>query len=246
MPRSRLIASLAIFSVIFVVGELFFVPKTAMNSAFLSALQAPGVFFTSLYNKHLLITRLQDLSIENQALRGQLAQAQAVPRIMESGRDSFIRAVVYSAYPLTSSKVLTIGAGSKEGVAVGMPVVIKPGLFVGEVAQIFDHQALVRTIFDATRTATSTPWQLAVKIGKNATDALLIADLEPKLTIISRKKVIASGDDVILAGKQYPYGLSVGSVGSIIDNPSNVFLEATLSEQYAFSDLSEVFVMLPR
>jgi len=246
MPRSRLIVAIAVFSALFVIGQLFFVPKTAMNSAILSALQAPRVFFSAFYNKHALITQLQDLSLENQSLRGQLAQAEAVPRLIESGHDTFIRAVVYSAYPLTSSKVLTIGAGSKEGVGLGMPVVVKPGLFVGEVAQVFEHQSLVRTIFDATQTATSTPWQLAVKIGKSATDALLVADLEPKLTIISRKKTIAPGDDITLAGKQYPYGLSVGSVGSVIDNPSNVFLEATLSEPYSFSDLDEVFVMLPK
>ncbi len=246
MPRNRLIVALAIFVVIFLIGQIFFIPKTAMNSAFLSALQSPRVFFSGFYNKHKLITQLQDLTVENQSLRGQLAQAQAVPRIITSGKDNFIRAVVYSVYPLTSSKTLTIGAGIKEGVAAGMPVVIEPGLFIGEVAQVFDHQSLVRTIFDATQTATSTPWQLAVKIGKNATDALLVADLEPRLTIISRKKQIAPGDDIILAGKQYPYGLSVGAIGDLVDNPSNVFLEAKLAVPYSFSDLNEVFVMLPR
>ncbi len=246
MPRSRLIVSIAIFSALFVLGQLFFVPKTAMNSAILTALQAPRIFFSALRNKHTLITQLQDLGIENQALRGQLAQAYAIPHIMEEGRDQYVRAVVYSVYPLTSSKILTIGAGSEDGVAVGMPVLVKPGLFIGEVAQVFDNQSLVRTIFDAGQTASSTSWQLAVKIGKGATDALLVADAEPRLTIISRKKAIAVGDDVTLAGKQYPYGLSVGSVGSIIDNPSSVFLEAVLSQAYSFTDLNEVFVLLPR
>lgn len=243
MPRSRIMIAAAVFSVLFVIGELFFVPKTAMNSAFLTALQAPRVFFSSLYNKHKLIGQLQDLTIENQALRGQLAQAQALPRIIENGKHSYVRAVVYSSFPLTGIKELTIGAGSADGVSPGMPVMLKPGLFIGEVLRTAEHQSIVRTIFDPLQSSTSTPWQLAVKIGGQQIDSLLVADAEPRLTIISRKKSVMVGDPVLLAGKQYPYGVSVGTVGAIIDNPSSVFLEAHLAVPYSISDVNEVFVL---
>jgi cell shape-determining protein MreC len=140
---------------------------------------------------------------------------------------------------------LTIGVGSAEGVAVGQAVMLKPGLFIGEVSRTTAHQSIVRTIFEAAQTGEATPWQLAVKVGSVGTDALLVADAEPKLTIISRKKGVTVGDTVVLAGKQYPYGVSVGSVGSVIDNPSNVFLEAKLSVPYAITDIDEVFVLVP-
>jgi cell shape-determining protein MreC len=51
---------------------------------------------------------------------------------------------------------------------------------------------------------------------------------------------------VVLASKDYPYGISVGTVGSIIDDPTSVFLEARLAVPYSVSELSEVFVRLPK
>jgi cell shape-determining protein MreC len=245
MGRSRLVVAAAVFSLLFVIGELVFIPKTAVNSAFTRALVAPRIFLSALYNKHKLITQLQDLTLENQALRGQIEEARALPHIIEEGRRQYLRAVVYSSFPLSGVKELTIGVGSAEGVAVGQAVMLKPGLFIGEVSRTTAHQSIVRTIFEAAQTGEATPWQLAVKVGSVGTDALLVADAEPKLTIISRKKGVTVGDTVVLAGKQYPYGVSVGSVGSVIDNPSNVFLEAKLSVPYAITDIDEVFVLVP-
>ncbi len=246
MPRSPLIIALATFSFLFVVGQFFFVPKTALNSVVLTALSAPRVFFSALRNKHKLVTQLSDLAIENQALRGELAGALSLPRIIEESKQEYLRAIVYSSYPLTSAKTLTIGAGAAQGVGLGMPVVVKPGLFIGEVWRVFGQQSSVHTVFDSAESATSTVWQLSVKVGKNNTDALLIAGLEPRLTIISRKKGVTVGDEVRLAGKQYPYGLSIGTVGAVIDDPGNIFLEATLAVPYSIADLDELFVILPK
>lgn len=246
MPRPRLFIALAAFSVLFVLGQFLFVPKTASNSAILTALSAPRVFFSALRSKHKLITQLQDLTLENHALRGQLSAALALPGLVTTSTHQYVRAVVYSSYPNTNAKSLVIGVGSEEGITPGLSVVVKPGLFVGEVVEVSRRQSVVKTLFDTAGRATSTPWQLSVKIGKSSTDSLLIADLEPRLTIISRKKTIVPGDTVTLAGRQYPFGLSAGTVGEIIDNPSNVFLEATLNVPYSIAELNEVFVMLPQ
>jgi cell shape-determining protein MreC len=246
MLRSRILVFAATFSLLFIIGQIFFVPKQYASSALLSAFAAPRIFFDALRNKQKLIAELKDLVIENQSLRGQIGELQATPGIISQGKINYLRAPVYSTYPLTSARSLIIGAGEKEGVMVGETVEVKPGLFIGIVGKVFEHQSQVQTVFDNMQTATTTAWQLPVKIGSASTDALLVTGIEPKITIISRKKGVLSGDSVVLASKDYPYGISVGTVGSIIDDPTSVFLEARLAVPYSVSELSEVFVRLPK
>jgi cell shape-determining protein MreC len=245
MPRSRFLFFAAVFSLLFIVGQFFFVPKQYASSALLSAFASPRIFFDALRNKQKLISELKDLTVENQALRGQIGELKAQPNSLSQGKVNYLRAPVYSTYPLTSARSLIIGAGKREGVVVGEPVEIQPGLFVGVISKVFEKQSQVQTIFDSTQTATTTAWQLPVKVGSALTDALLVTGIEPKLTIISRKKGVLSGDVVVLASREYPYGLSVGTVGSIIDDPTSVFLEARLSVPYSISELADIFVRLP-
>lgn len=244
MRTSPFLPIAALFSLIFVVGQFFFVPKTAVNSLVLQALRSPRILLENFVTKHNLITQLKDLSVENQALRGEIAHVRSLPGFIEEGRQQYLRATVYSTYPLTSAQSLIIAAGEKQGLRVGMPVMVKPGLFIGEIKEVFANQSVVRTIFDFVDGGASGPWQLSVKVGDKGTDSLLLAGPEPRLTIISRKKGVAVGDSVMLASKQYPYGFTLGSVSKVIDNPSNVFLEAILNPPYTFADLTEVFVLM--
>lgn len=246
MPRSRIVVFAATFFVLFLIGQFFFVPKQYAGSALLSALAAPRIFFDAMRNKQKLIAQLQDLTIENQALRGQLGEARALPGLLTQGRVSYLRAPVYSTYPLTSARSLMIGAGKREGIVEGEPVEVKPGLFIGIIGKVFETQSQVQTLFDSTQTATTTAWQLPVKVGATLTDALLVTGIEPKLTIISRKKGVQSGDVVTLASREYPAGITVGTVGTILDDPTSVFLEARLVVPYSVGELSEVFVRLPQ
>lgn len=245
MQKSPVLAIAGLFSLLFVIGQFFFIPKTAVNSVLLQALRSPRILLESFVTKHNLITQLKDLSIENHALRGEIAHLQSLPGFIEEGRQKYLRATVYSTYPLTSAQSLIIAAGEKQGLRVGMPVMVKPGLFIGEIKEVFANQSVVRTVFDFIDEGSAGPWQLSVKVGEKATDSLLLAGPEPRLTIISRKKGVSVGDSVTLASKQYPYGFTLGSVNKVIDNPSNVFLEATMSVPYTFADVTEVFVLVP-
>ena len=232
-----LILALAVFSVIFVLGELFFVPKTYVTSAVVQALQAPRTFLGALADQHGLISQLRDAQLESQSLRAQLIAAQNRPGIVKEHGVGYLRAAVYSEYPLNNAGMVLIAAGTDEGVAPGMVVVAAPGVFLGEVTKSYAHQSEVRTLYDP-------GWELPVKIGSGKVDSLMVGGHEPRLTLISKKKQTAVDTDVYLAAQKYSYGLLVGKVGDLVDSDKNLFQEAPLALPYLIGDLNEVYVTI--
>ena len=238
MKQTRfIILALAVFSVLFVLGQLLFMPKTYVNSGLVQALQAPRVFFASLANQHALIGQLQQAQLENQSLRAQLQSALTRPGIVKDRGVNYLRTPVYLEYPLNNAGMLLIAAGTDEGVAPGMTVVVAPGVFLGEVTKTYTHQSEVRTLYDP-------GWELSVKIGEAKVDSLLIGGHEPRLTLISKKKQTESGMPVYLTAKKYAYGLLLGEVDDLEDSDKNLFQEAPLVPPYLISDLNEVYVMV--
>lgn len=237
MRHSNIFVALAIFLVVFVVSELFFVPKTYVNSAVMQALQAPAVFFSSIANQHALIRQLREAQIENQSLRAQLIEAENRAQTMKVGRAQYLRTVVYSQYPQTGTGKLLIAAGSAEGVREGMAAMAAPGIFLGEVVKVYAHQSEVRTLYDL-------GWELPVKISQNKIDSLLVGGHTPRLTLISKKKPAAAGMEVYLASSKYPYGLLLGVMGDPADSDKNLFQEAPLEPPYLLGDLGAIYVLL--
>ncbi len=237
MRRPSIILFLAAFSLLFVLGELFFVPKTYVNSMIVQALQAPGVFFRSIANQHRLIEQLKEGQLENQSLRAKLITVANQPSLLKIHRVEHIQASVYSQYPLSSIGRLIVSAGKDEGVREGQIVVAAPDVFLGEVVKVHAHQSEIRTLYDL-------GWELPVKIGPGKIDSLLLSGHEPRLTLISKKKPAESGMDVYLASSQYSYGLLVGSMGDPSDSEKNLFQEAALSLPYDMNDLNVVYIRL--
>lgn len=244
MPRPRALLIFAVIAILFLAGQFLFTPKEYMQSALRDALLSPRIVFDALRNKSALVRQLKDLGIENQALRGEIAELAADPARIEARSARYLRAGVYSTYPLTSMRTLTIHAGASDGVIMGQSVELSPGLFIGVVSEVYEHQSVVRTLFSSVYASTTTSWQLPVRVGAGRTDALLVTGVTPKLTIISRKKGVTQGDTVTLAAQEFPLGLSVGSVGAVIDDPTSVFLEAELAIPYTLGAFSEVLVRL--
>jgi cell shape-determining protein MreC len=238
MRNSRaLIVALAIASALFVLGQLFFVPTRYVHSALMQALQAPAVFFSSLKNQHTIITQLGELQRENQSLRAQLAEAVSRPTLVQDRRSSYLRVPVYSNYPLNNTSRIVIAAGSAAGITEGMSVVLEPGVFIGEVVSTALHYSEVRTLRDL-------GWELPVKIGPANVDSLLVGGHEPRLTLISRKKPAEAGLEVRLASKKHPYGLLVGTVGSLEPSDNNLFEEASVVAPYIFGEVDQVYVVM--
>jgi cell shape-determining protein MreC len=237
MNRFNGIIAIALFLIAFVVADLFFIPKTYVNSAIIQVLQAPRLFIRALANQHELFKQLSAAQLENQSLRAKIIILKNQPTLAKFGQAMRIQATVYSQYPLSSTGRIIIAAGREEGVREGQVVTVAPDVFLGVVSKTYDHSSEVKTLYDL-------GWELPVKIGSNKLDSLLIGGHEPRLTLISKKKPADAGMEVYLASSKYPYGLLVGSMGDPMGSEQNLFQEASLTLPYSLSDTQVVYVSI--
>ena len=173
------------------------------------------------------------LTLENAALTAELARLRGGE---PSGRSGMVRASVYSTYPFNHRDFITIGVGASDGIAVGMGVVVAGEFFLGAVHEVFPRSSAVQTIFD-------TEMSIPVKLGAAGADALLVGGRTPRLTLITSDEEVFPGDRVYAADASLPYGLSVGTVGTVTVAPGSAFQEALLSLPYDPGTLDAVFVV---
>src|SRR3989338_3875494 len=164
-------------------------------SRYISALILIGItalflvnnFFTAFKNSLVSLVSLRPLSR---------------PELVKQGSRSGISVSVYSSFPLNHKHIIAINAGGDDGVGVGMPVTLEGNILIGQVIEVSESQSLARTIFDK-------DWSLPVRIGTEEHDALLVGGQDPRLTLIDKNQEINSGDLVVSAKKDLPYGLKV-------------------------------------
>jgi cell shape-determining protein MreC len=222
-------------AVLFFISQLFFAPKTYLASRFGRAFQAPVVFIQSIFNRVALSRQIQTLQLENQSLRAQLVELLQRPQFVEEGKELYVSASVYSYYPLNVSDELLINAGSEQGIKEGLAVYADKGILLGQVIKVYDKQSVVKTIL--------TPdWEIPVKLGANKVDALYVGGHSPKLTLISKKKVVLGGETVMSASKDLPFGIELGQVGELRETTEGVFREADITIPYQMSDIETVLV----
>lgn len=235
--RSILVTILALIGLFFL-GQFLFTPKAIVSSGASEVLSAPKLIIVSLLQRSTLLKQMSSLSIENQSLKAQILELEAQPTLLRQEGEKFIVAKTYSQYPFGDLSQLLVNAGSREGVREGMPVLVAPGIFLGVVQEVKEKTSIVKTIYSA-------GWELPVKIGAQRVDALLVGAHEPKLTLISKNKVVAGGESVLLASREFPLGLTVGSVEHIEKKEEELFFEATMRMPYALNELNEVYIQLP-
>lgn len=147
----------------------------------------------------------------------------------------FIDAFVYSFYPNGFKSHLVINRGVEDGVAVGDAVLVDT-IFFGHVIEVEGTTAIVQTIFD-------TAERLAVRIGKNQVDALLLGGTHPHLTLIPKNASVKIGDVVVTAGQEFLYGLPIATISSLQPSVHDVLGEAELVFSYYPNTLRAVRVL---
>ncbi len=185
-----------------------------------------------------------ELRIENDALRAEIAKLQNVARQLPHTPASYSPAIVYAHYPFGFKNEILIDRGMGYGSSIGKPVVILsssedsslPAFLIGKVQKVFSNSSLVVTIFDK-------GWQSAVRIGSEGTEALLVGGPDPKLTLIPKTASIKSGDVIYSSAKQFPYGLVVGEVRDVRMAEDQLFQEASLAVSYRMESLHTVFLI---
>lgn len=156
--------------------------------------------------------------------------------VKQDGREVLV-AQIYSTYPFNHRNLLTINAGTEDGVAAGMPITADGNFLLGQVVEVSEKTSVARTIFDQ-------DFSFSVRLGTNKTDALLAGGQTPKLTLLEKAAEIQEGDPVYSAGTGIPYGLKIGLVGAIKNLSAGSFKEAELQLPYQINNLREVAILI--
>jgi len=181
----------------------------------------------------------QDLSVENQKLRGQL-------QFLNVNDYRAVSAAIIAQDANSQGEGhqdIIINRGAKDGLRVGLAVVGSDGTVVGKITAVKDLTA-------QTCLVTSPNCKLAAAI-QNETRTVGVTDgnlgLTVKMDYIPPAEKITVGDIVISSGLggSIPRGLVIGRIKSI-SNPSNeVWQSAMIEPLENFNDLTVVAVIIP-
>jgi rod shape-determining protein MreC len=219
MRKLSLAAFLIVVALVAVLGEPLFQAKLRL-AAWLNWLPA------ELSGTAALRQEITALKNENAALRVKLLEQQIETKPLIK---------VYSSYPFNSRGEIIIAAGEDQGLKSGDLAVINGNLLVGKVTKVFKSSSVVSTIFDPS-------WKMPVRIGQGEVDALMEGGNELTLTLIPKEASINEGELVITAGKDFPYGLGVGTIKNIRESTGGVFREATLEPLFQLKELRNVAI----
>lgn len=176
----------------------------------------------------------KDARLENEALRAELAKLRVVASQLPDKPVTYMRAIVYSRYPMNFKKELLIDRGARENVAENAAVVFG-GALIGRVAKVFDETSLVETTFD-------NRFRTPVRIGLTGINALFEGGTLPSVALIPLKAEVSQGDIVYSASPDFPYALPIATIGDIKMSADNLFREATLNFAYDINSIQTVLV----
>lgn len=192
----------------------------------------------------------EELMQENAALRESLREHSRLQS--QANLDSFaVRAPLRSDFAFISAEVvnnsvlrpnnyLTINKGSKDGIRPGMGIVTSQGV-VGQVKLVSDHYATCYSVLHSNMAISS-------QIKKDSTLCTVKWDTQDpeyaSIHYLQRHLNIKKGDSVVTSGYNaiYPEGTLVGTVSSVVKDPSERFLTVKLKMSVDYRRLSFVYV----
>ena len=193
--------------------------------------------------------RLQEQYVaENEQLRGLLDFKNANPTFRLVGADVVARGqstVVVGQDTNPYLGYLIINAGSRDGVAIGMPVVASGAVLVGRIARVSPHLAYVQLLNDPTSQVTALlqgSRASGLVVGREDPEKgnlLIMTEILPDETVAENEIVITSG-----LGGLLPEGLVLGQVESVSYQESALFQEAVVRPALDYRRLEAVVVLL--
>ncbi len=191
--------------------------------------------------------RLREYQAENAELRRQLDFRQDNPTLGLVGADVVERGCM--TYPCGEVigqdtnpylRYLIINLGSRDGVAVGMPVVTGGSAMIGRIARTSPSLSYVQLINDpASRLATMLQQSRVTGVVEGSEEGLMT------MTDILPDEVVTVGETVVTSslGGLLPRGLILGQVDSVSYQESELFQTATLRPAVDFRRLETVLVI---
>jgi rod shape-determining protein MreC len=191
--------------------------------------------------------RLREYQAENEELRRQLSFRQENPTLGLLGADVVGQGcTVFPCGEVVGQdtnpylRYLIINIGSREGVAVGMPVVTGGSAMVGRIARTSPNLSYVQLINDpASRVAAMLQQSRVTGILEGSDGGQLL------LTNILPDELVEEGETVITSslGGLLPRGLILGQVESISYQESDLFQQAAIRAAVEFRRLETVLVV---
>lgn len=206
--------------------------------------------------------RYDQLAEENESLRRQLSQAQADARevvelreenerlrqlleLAEKRRDFTFEAAKVTARGSSNwSSTLTISKGEDYGIEVNDCVVTETEMLVGQVIEVGDSWATVRTLIDVDFSA-------GAFVGEDRHAGMLVGGFSlmqkgcTSLTYLSEGAQMFVGDTVLTSGKggAFPSGIVVGTVTEIREEAGGQSSYGVVKPSCELDTLSQVFVI---
>ena len=191
--------------------------------------------------------RLREFKAENEELRRILNFAQENPTygyigadVVERGCDTYPCGTLVGEDTNPYLQYLIINTGTRQGVAVGMPVVTSGAVLVGRVARVSPNLAYIQLINDPQS-------QIAAMLQETRVTGMVIGTIEGGLRMVDilPDEEVAGGETVITsaAGGLLPRGLILGQVESVSYLESDLFQRAVIRPAIDFKRLEMVLVI---
>ncbi len=233
----------------------------AVGTALLPAQRAithAAVYVADTYNKYF---KYDELVAENESLQQQvtdltrqLEEAQAAVDENEDLREMLGVAERNTSFTYATaevigraldewSSVLTIDAGSADGLEISDSVVTAQGM-VGYISSLTEHSAQVTTILDSNMSAGARivrTGEIAVAQG----DYQLMTEGKLKVSYLSRNADVVVGDSVQTSGSGglFPKGLGIGTIESIQTESDGMSNYAIIEPLVDISSLTRVYII---
>jgi rod shape-determining protein MreC len=191
--------------------------------------------------------RLREFVAETEQLRRQLQFASENPTftlvgadVVERGCEQFPCGSVVGVDTNPYLRYLVVNAGSRDGVAIGMPVVTSGSVLIGRVARVSAHLAYIQLLDDPTSKVAAMLQQSRVTgmVAGRSDGALVMTEILPDEKVTEGDIVITSG-----LGGLMPKGLILGQVATVSYQESALFQEAVLRPALDFRRLEMVLVI---
>jgi rod shape-determining protein MreC len=153
---------------------------------------------------------------------------------------SGVCANVIGGEPSAYSRYITINAGRRNGLAVGMPVVAGGFALVGRVGQVNDTSSQVQLLID------SNSYVNALLVSSRAT-GIVAGQTDGSLHLINVPQTdeVKTGDLIVTSGLggKLPRLLTIGQVANVTSTDAQLFKEAIVRPAVDYNRIEEVLVI---
>ncbi|MBR6209188.1 MAG: rod shape-determining protein MreC [Oscillospiraceae bacterium] len=208
------------------------------------------------------IYQYDKLAAENESLRKDLAEARQQVRESQDAAEENVRLRTLLGYlekntsfVTESARIIswdasnwtsafTISKGAKNGIEMGDCVITESGMLVGQIMDLGDSWATVRSVIDVNMGA-------GVLVGEGSIAAMLVGDYalmqdgKCKLSYFTEDVTLFAGDDIITSGSggAFPSGITVGKVIELRSEAGGQSMYAVVDPAVDLSTLSQVFII---